>query len=232
MANAPWVAINIDYWRNPKVAEAGFLAAALNLAAIAYCAEQLTDGFVPMNVVPILAAPMHGYVWVGEDGKNPTPADVADSRWANLAEALVFAGLWAEATGGWRIVNYLEHQPSRADVERRKEQAREAGRQGGLKRGAKRTAKQPASESLSAPFSETVSGTQAPTPTPTPLPTPSSSTSGDLEVEVELREASPSNFAEEDPSEVAAIRSTLALVVTEKWNQELPEEFTSAEQSA
>lgn len=181
MADAPWFAVNIDYWRNPKVAEAGFLAATLNLAAIAYCAEQLTDGFVPTMVVPILAAPMHGYVWVGEDGVNPTPADVADSRWHNLAETLVFAGLWEVVDNGWRIVNYLDHQPSRVEVEARKERARENGRKGGRAKaetrlpnptanpGANPPANRPASEMPSNPPSESVAPAPAPRPSPTEL---------------------------------------------------------------
>jgi hypothetical protein len=176
VADAPWFSVAVDYWRNPKVAQAGFLAASLNLAALAYCSEQLTDGYVPSGAARILAAPMHGYVWVGEDGQSVTPRDVFDSRWQHLADVLVAADLWEPVEGGWVIVNYLDHQPSRAQVEARREQAREAGRIGGQKRAANRTAKQTASEplsgSLSEASSETPSGSVAPVPVPVPVPVP------------------------------------------------------------
>lgn len=180
MSRSPWFALSIDYWRNAKVAEAGFLAGSLNIAAIGYCAEQLTDGFIPTMVVPILAAPMHGYVWVGEDGNRFTPRDVADSRGHSLAEDLVAAGLWEEVPGGYRIVNYLEHQPSRERVLANKEKARENGSKGGAARASKRSAdqsadpsaKRSASDPLSASPSGTPSGTPSETQAPVPVPTP------------------------------------------------------------
>jgi hypothetical protein len=184
MADAPWFALNIDYWRNPKVARAGFLAGSLNIAALAYCAEQLTDGFVPTGVVHILAAPMQDYVYDpglpkgALAGPGPEHEDGYD-----LALRLEQAGLWEAVPGGWQIVHYLDHQPSREQVLARREQAREAGRQGGLKRSANRTAKQnasePLSESLANPQAESKqtssaspSEIQAPAPAPRPLPTP------------------------------------------------------------
>ncbi len=176
MTDAPWFRLNVDYWRNPKVTQAGLLGAALHLAAIGYAAEQLTDGFIPTYAAKILAAPMHGWVWVGEDGARVTARDVADSRWMSLASDLVEAGLWQEVPGGWVIVNYLEHQDSREQVEARKAQAREAGRRGGLNRAAKRSAKPVASDPPSDPPSGRSSGpssgiqAQAPTPTERPLP--------------------------------------------------------------
>lgn len=226
MADAPWVAINIDYWRNPKVAEAGFLASSLNLAAIAYCAEQLTDGFVPAGVVRILAAPMHGYVWVGEDGHSPSPRDVYNSRWSNLAESLVDAGLWHrdDIRNGWWIVNYLDHQPSREEVLERKAQAREAGRKGGQARAAKAaaqgSAKRPAKRLLEGSPKQNASGSQAPVPVPVPVPSSSSDLGEEVEVDVTRVDFEDERY----PGEVAAVRRTLRAVV-EGWGMDVPAEL-------
>lgn len=219
MADAPWVAINVDYWRNPKVASAGFLAATMNLAAIAYCAEQLTDGFVPYGVVGMLAAPMQNYVYDPPMpkgalcGPGPTHEGAHD-----FADRLVDAGLWEEVEGGWLIVNYLDHQPSRVEVEARKAQAREAGRKGGQARAAKRNAEQSAKpvakRPAKRPLEQNASGSQAPTPVPVPPPTPLPASSGVAnEVEVELREASTSqDCSEEELEEVRAILRTVPWV--------------------
>lgn len=178
MADAPWFSLNVDYWRNPKVARAGFLAASLNLAALAYCAEQLTDGFVPYGVAPILAAPMQNYTLVTEEAiYEPDP-----HGWAALPDELVEAGLWEKVTGGWLIVNYLDHQPSREQVEARRERAREAGRKGGQAKADKQSAKPTASEMPSEPLSTSLadglasasdSGYQTSSESVAPAPRPS-----------------------------------------------------------
>ncbi len=180
MADAPWVAISIDYWRNPKVTSAGFLASTMNLAAIAYCAEQLTDGFVPYGIVRVLAAPMQDYAYDPPmpQGALCGPGPVHESP-EDLADRLVLANLWEEVEGGWQIVNYLKHQPSRAEVEARKQQAREAGRKGGLARAqasAQVSAKRPAKRSLEAPPKQNASGSQAPVPAPIPTDQPNCET--------------------------------------------------------
>lgn len=130
--DVPQIQIAADFWRNHKVAEAGFLAGNLHLAGVAYCAEQLTDGFIPTSVLPILAAPMHGWVWIGEDGRSPVPRDVFESRWYALADRLCDVGLWREVEGGYQVENYFYYQPPRADIEekqtQRREQARKAAR--------------------------------------------------------------------------------------------------------
>lgn len=123
--DSPWFRVATDYWRNYKVAEAGFLAGSLHLAAVGYSAEQLTDGYIPYGVLPILAAPMHGWVWVGEDGRKATPRDVYDSRPEALATALCEADLWEEVHGGFQILNYTQYQPPRDYVLAKKEAARE-----------------------------------------------------------------------------------------------------------
>lgn len=136
--DSPWFRVATDYWRNYKVAEVGFLAGSLHLAAIAYSAEQLTDGFIPMGVLPILAAPMHGWVWVGEDGKKVVPRDVYESRWDHLAERLCEVDLWDLAKGGFQIKNYTQYQPPRDYVLAKKERDQERAKKAAAARWSKK----------------------------------------------------------------------------------------------
>lgn len=48
------VSLDPGYLRHPKVAQAGPLAALLHVAGIGYCAERLTDGYIPTAIVPML----------------------------------------------------------------------------------------------------------------------------------------------------------------------------------
>lgn len=89
-----WLKIDDRFAENPKVSALRDEAFRLHVAALCYCARNLTDGFVPSHVPPMLVA------------------NVGDSP-----GELVAAGLWHEIDGGWEIHNYLEHNPTRAKVE-------------------------------------------------------------------------------------------------------------------
>ena len=99
-----WVRIDEGFPEHPKVIAAGPLASWLHVCAIAYCNRQLTDGFISTAVLPRLS-----------DGK----------RTKAHAAALVAAGLWEVAEGGWLIHDFLTYQPSKAKVEAERASARE-----------------------------------------------------------------------------------------------------------
>lgn len=84
-----------SYPEHPKVDHVGPLAAWLNVCAWAYCARNLTDGFVPAERVPRLA-----------DVPKPT----------QLVDRLVKAKLWEVVPGGYMVHDYLEYNPSREQV--------------------------------------------------------------------------------------------------------------------
>lgn len=88
--------------------------AAMGLHTLAMCnsARYLTDGFVDRE-------------WV-EDRLDD--AKVSGQARAKLVRALVDGGQWRAVEGGWLIENFLEHNPSRAEVERRREEAAEKKR--------------------------------------------------------------------------------------------------------
>lgn len=147
-----WVRLDEDFATHPKVLDAGPLGLAMQVAALCYCNRHLTDGRITLAAVRTLIDLDGIHSWDGHE----VTAD-------HVVKDLVNAGMWHE-TGhdcpqcppierGYVIHGYLDLQPSRAQVEAKKEQASEAGRRGGLAK-AKRTAKRTASEPLSETSSE------------------------------------------------------------------------------
>lgn len=104
-----WLRLEDTFPEHPKVLAAGAIAAWLNVCAIAYCNRQLTDGFVPT-------------------------AAVAQMGRIRDAATLVRVGLWQQVPGGYEIHDYLRYQPSRAEVEDRRQRDREAKVAGGRAR--------------------------------------------------------------------------------------------------
>jgi hypothetical protein len=72
-------------------------ALGLHLLALSYCAGQLSDGFVDTEFV---------------EEKLPNRRD-----FDKATEALVDAGLWQREGAGWRINDWLDYNPSRAEIE-------------------------------------------------------------------------------------------------------------------
>jgi hypothetical protein len=71
------------------------------VVAGAWCSDQLTDGHVPRDMLTALGG------------------RTADAR------ALVTAGLWTEDGDGWTFHDWLTMNPSRSDVEAKRDQERE-----------------------------------------------------------------------------------------------------------
>lgn len=119
-----WVCTSDDAPEHPKLIGLDDAAYALWHRALSYCNRQLTDGFVPAGALVALS-------------RAPKPADVA--------KALVAAKLWETAEGGFMVHDYLDYQPSRAEVEeerRKKSEAKQkAGAAGGKRSGETRKQK-------------------------------------------------------------------------------------------
>lgn len=147
-----WLRIDDLIADHPKFLTAGPKASWLWVCGLAYASRYLTDGFVPSVQVRTLGS--------------ITGAP-------KLASRLVAAGLWTEVEGGYLIHDYLDFQPSSADIKeareatrRRKQRQRGAPvsrRTEGVTEGAR-----PADVT---PDARPRARTQAP-PTPTPTPTP------------------------------------------------------------
>lgn len=107
-----WVKLDDKRAMNRKLRRAGFAARGLDEAAICLSAHAETDGFIDLDHLEDLGA-MHGC------------SDVLA-----LAEKLVEVGRWRKdgRRNGWWILNYLEFNPSRAELEDKRRRDRERKR--------------------------------------------------------------------------------------------------------
>jgi hypothetical protein len=90
-----WLKVDDRFPSHPKVVRAG-LGGWLALCGICYCRAHLTDGFIPREAVPTLAPGL--------------------TRALHHAARLVALGLWHEHPDGYLVHDFLEWNPSRADV--------------------------------------------------------------------------------------------------------------------
>lgn len=95
-----WVKLDDGFPDHPKVVALSDRAFRAHVTALCYCARYLTDGDVPTGVAKRIAT-------------------------AKVKAELTAAGLWTETPGGlYRLHDYLDWNPSRADVEGTKENDR------------------------------------------------------------------------------------------------------------
>jgi hypothetical protein len=157
----PWVRLDDQFPDHPKVVAAGPLAGWLFVCGLAYCARQLTDGFIPSAQVARL---------------------VSESAASKLTASLVKAGLWEETEGGYVVHDYLEYNPSKEKTLAKRAVRADAGRRGG---------KQKASNLLASCQDDATTMSVAksyPVPQPRPVPHEAATQEQDLHVS---REATP-----------------------------------------
>lgn len=109
-----WVRLDDQLHAHPKVRRAWRACPAsvgLHALALSYCGAYLTDGDVPDDFVA-----------------DQLPDEAAAAAATSALEA---AGLWERNGDGWRVHDYLDLNPSRADVERERAAKRKAGKKGG-----------------------------------------------------------------------------------------------------
>lgn len=135
----PWVKIDEEFASHPKVLEAGPLGMALQIAALCYCNRHLTNGHLSRAAAMTLLS-FEGLgmrMWA-----NDLVGGGEDASWELVVEDLVTAGLWHEIghdcpdcpevrPGGYYLHDYLNYQPSKAEVEAEREAKRRAGSAGG-----------------------------------------------------------------------------------------------------
>lgn len=117
----PWVKLDDAMHAHPKIAAAWSScrgSVGLHVMALSYCGAYLTDGHVPATFV---------------ESKLPELGDRVAA-----VEALVEAGLWEAVDDGYRVHDYLELNPSRRAVERRRKERKKAGKMGGEAKAANR----------------------------------------------------------------------------------------------
>ena len=101
-----WIKLDDGFFRNPKIVSISPESKLIYIAGLCYAGAALTDGFIPKNVVKILAS----------------EANV--SAPTKRAKELVDAGLWVEDPRGYNVHDYLQHNTSASDVLAKREAAR------------------------------------------------------------------------------------------------------------
>lgn len=95
-----WARLDDHFHGNPKVLATPLAALGLYALGLSYCADQLTDGFIPKSVV------------------------LGWSKSAAAARLLVQHKLWEVTRDGYRVHDYLEWNRSRGQVLADREAAR------------------------------------------------------------------------------------------------------------
>lgn len=113
VADIPWFKVDDGFSVHPKAILAGNAACGLWVRAGSWSMQQLTDGFVPEHVLPMLGT-------------------------AKEAQRLVEACLWQRVDGGWRFHEWETRQPSREHVEKERADAAERQRRARERRAAMR----------------------------------------------------------------------------------------------
>lgn len=147
-----WTRIDDQFYLQTKNARIDRDSQDLYLAGLVYASGQLTDGMIPAEKLTLLA------IWA----KLPSEANIQA-----IAQALVQANFWhVLENGDYLIHDFLDYNPSRAEVEALREARSEAGRRGGQKTASKRASK---SQAI-AMASDQAKLQQSSTPSPYPYP--------------------------------------------------------------
>lgn len=163
----PWVKIDDGFPEHPKVAKAGALAMAMQVAALCYCNRKLTDGFVPRGIARTLLdfEVLDGDIIYSLGVNSGFSGEDVTADW--VIARLIDADMWEPVDGGFRIVSYHDYQPSKADVEAEREAARE--RMAGLRRNRK--------TNTNGSSADVRANNERSSSSPVPVPDPSSSSS-------------------------------------------------------
>jgi len=109
-----WVKLDDAFATHPKIVPIGPHALALHIWGLCFSARHLTDGFVSI-------ADLSGFPWVSK--RSALIRDLG---------RLEDAGLWRAVEGGYVIHDYLDYNPSAAQVKQKR--AASAARQARLRR--------------------------------------------------------------------------------------------------
>lgn len=154
----PWVKLDDQFADHPKIIQAGPLAGWLWACGIAYANKYLTDGFIPYAQVRRLA----------------DVTDYADPY--VLAAKLVEVGLWEQVDGGYLVHDFLEYNPSAAQVKADREEAKWRMRRVREQKTNRANRFGECSEEVRANFGECSEEVQAPRTRPVNILTPTTTT--------------------------------------------------------
>jgi hypothetical protein len=122
-----WLKLDDQIFLNRKVAQCDSDTKLLYIVGLTYCANQLTDGFIPEATLPLLAG-MAGLDW-----------QIAKQSAGKLLDVC----LWVATDKGWQIPDYLDYNPSREQVIHNQQVRSEAGKRGGYAKSKQNAGKLP-----------------------------------------------------------------------------------------
>lgn len=108
-----WVKLDDAFWANPKVVSVGNEAAGAYARMLSYCGQHLTDGVVDASVAKFITR-------------------------AAVCTQLVAHGFLAKQGSGFSIPDFLDFNPSREEVEAKRNARSRAGKKGGVASGKRR----------------------------------------------------------------------------------------------
>jgi len=145
-----WVRVDDAFYDHPKFVALTPGAVGLWVIGLAYCNRNLTDGFIHNLALPRLLA------------------DDMDTC-VNYANELVAVGTWEEIEEGYQVVNYLEFQPSAAEVRQQREVERQRKAEWRARKADKRLSREASQrDNDGSPADVPAMSRSIPTPTPTP----------------------------------------------------------------
>jgi len=107
-----WLKTDDKMPRHPKVQPLSDAAFRLHHHALSHCAEHETDGFVATSAIDSLTH---------HKDKGPLIHELLNARgFRSDAQPL-----WSEVDGGWRVHDFLEYNPSHAELEAKRRRAKE-----------------------------------------------------------------------------------------------------------
>jgi hypothetical protein len=120
-----WARLDDAILDNPKIIAAGPIGLLLHVAAITWCARNLTDGLIPKRRVRTLVC-LDG---IGTALAAPPACGPEEDRfWPldadEIAGQLATIGLWHDCGAYWKLHDYLVYNPPRAKVLADRERAR------------------------------------------------------------------------------------------------------------
>jgi hypothetical protein len=115
----PWTRLDDLFAQHPKMQAAGPLGLALQTAALCYCNQYLTDGFVPRDVAAKLLR--FDNIDLIDDSEHEHATRM---NWQLVVDRLVAVGAWDTVEGGWSIHDFDKYQPTREQVLAEREASR------------------------------------------------------------------------------------------------------------
>lgn len=172
-----WAKLDDAILDNPKIVRAGPVGFALHVAAVTWCARNLTDGFVP----EAKAKQLLSTTWSepSADGERELSWELnassghcgrsGDEVIEGVISLLVAVELWHEdfderGNFGYRLHDYGDYNPKRSEVLAMRAARQEAGKRGGKQSASTRQAKTEANAQAN--------DNQNSTPVPVPVPVP------------------------------------------------------------